>query len=128
MNRGAFRNATRGEFVSKSYALPGGGVVANVTHGLGGVPDRCEWRLVCLASEAGFSIGDEVLVSVANGGHQAFTAGANNTNVFLVLEKSSSGTANFSWASKTDGTMTSMTLSKWAARCYAYRNHYKANL
>ena len=127
MNKGAFKNATRSWFVSKPLALAAGGVAANLRHGLGGTPHLVRWVLVCLTSEGGYTPGDEVDIPAASTGYMEFASGANGTNVFLIMDKTGSGATNFAWVSKTDGTETTFTLSKWQAKCYAYRDSFIAN-
>lgn len=108
--------ATNG-FTSASYSLSAG-AVANVAHSLGVTPSVVRWVLVCDTTDNGFNPGDECdpgTFSISNDNNPAFAWGANGTNVFFSMN--SSGT--MFGISKSGGTESSFTPSRWQAKCYA---------
>lgn len=82
------------------------GMIVSIGHGLGVVPTNVRASLLCLTSEQGYSIGDEVQLGVGTATGQAQVA-ADATNVTLLLQ----GTPTV--ANKSTGTPASITLADW---------------
>lgn len=115
-------------FTSGLYSV-NSGKLADVAHGFSNAPVFVRWVMVCQASDAGYAIGDEVDVAAfvdvsyqfvsginvaTSPVAEAFSWGANKTNVFISCIDTSSMRVD----SKTGG-QTSVTPNNWKLKCYA---------
>lgn len=109
---------TNSTAVLGDYSLAAGSV-ANAAHNLGYTPTYVRWVYVCVTTEAGYAVGDEISVQAvedtSGGSRVAF--GANSTNVFLTLYDSIGSTLRL--YNKSTGALSAFTLGNWRARCYA---------
>ena len=74
-------------------AITNNGLIVDTGHGLGGVPDVVDWKVICTSNTGEYVIGDEVSIHSVQNYHlppevveQAFSGGANATNVFLAMD------------------------------------------
>ena len=110
-------------FTSGEYSITNSGLIANVAHGLAGVPQFSQWFLVCKTNDIGYVAGDQIPVLALTGvspSTPAFVEGKNATNVFLVsLLGGSPYVGNYWVATKTNGLVDQITGVRWRAKCVA---------
>lgn len=114
-----FRTNLASRFTVSGVSLGSGGSVYNAAHSLPGTPQAVRWVLVMgTTTENGYSALDELDVgamAVELGGAQAFSWGANATNVWLTLNNS----GTLAGRTKANGDAANFTPSRWTAKCYA---------
>lgn len=108
------------DFTSAEATITQNTVVVTAAHGLGIVPTRVRWVLVCKTAELGYSVADEMDVTAAsdsgtNGTHAG--QGANATNVFLVVRNN----ANYQLFNYSTMAATNITAASWRLKCYAWK-------
>lgn len=97
--------------VSTQQASPSAGATVTYAHGLGAIPTLAFATLVCISTEAGYSVGDEVEnMSFSNVSGQPcnYTVDKDATNVILIL-----GTGGLEIANKGSGAYVILTPAKW---------------
>lgn len=96
------------------------GFTLSLPHGLSNAPTVLRWVLVCTTAELGYSVGDELDLSTvgdSGSGSVHWNYGANSTNAFIVARNNNNiQLYNFT----TQGTGSTITLSSWKFKCYAY--------
>ena len=111
-------------FTSSNFVLrASAGVVANSPHGLNGTPASVRWVLTCRTNDVnGYTVGDEIeagnIAASAGNTAPAMLGGANSSNVFFIWY---GGEQPSLWElpNKTNGAQSYLTLTNWAAKCYA---------
>jgi len=95
------------------------GKLYDAPHNLGSTPVVPRWVLVCITPELGYSNNDEVPIEdFYNGGNgfQAFTGGANTTNLFLICN-----TTSLDVLRKDTAANAGITLGNWKGKGYGRR-------
>jgi hypothetical protein len=99
-------------YTSAEQTITAAGLV-QLTHGLGGVPDAVEYRLVCKTAQANYAVNDVVVVSVnstANGADCFSSPLVTSTNIDIRYNVSA---AVFYLQNKTTGAATALTPANW---------------
>ncbi|WP_210420169.1 hypothetical protein [Aquisphaera giovannonii] len=113
---------------TKSYSTTGqaislGGTLT-LTHGLGAAPKFIMTSIVCTSAEAGYNVGDELIVSLGgpySGTSVTATGGAMTVDATTINIKWSNGVAVFnSMLNKSTGAVVSLTESKWTLSVKAF--------
>lgn len=107
------------------YSVAGTGSIANVAHGLAGVPQIVKWVLKCTdaGGDCGYAQNDEipvecVIAEIGGGDYDcaAFVGGANATNVFLIKNNN---ITQCQIPGKAAGAPTGINFNKWEAKVTA---------
>lgn len=123
MNRGLF-GGLPGAFESPAVPLTSGANISvRFKHGLGGVPKRVYWVLVCVRSDLNYATGDELDArSMQNGGY-LFSSWSNATEVAANYPAAAHGPNTYYKDSSVSQVLdTGLTLGRWAIKCYASLN------
>lgn len=97
------------EFVSSEQTITAGGALS-LAHSLGTTPKLVQSRIICKVADAGYSVSDEVIVSMPDDSSGAVSSGQlvpTPTEVFVRFN------TNFILGNKSTGARTVLTLSSW---------------
>jgi hypothetical protein len=91
-----------------------------LAHNLGVVPSIFTMRLVCLSTEAGYAIGDIVVINYnwnrSDGTPVGLTARVDSTNITIAFNS----TSTIALVPKTGGSITNITPANWALNVIAF--------
>lgn len=101
-------------YESGEQAIASGGVV-NLTHGLAGKPLDIQYYLVCKVADAGYSIGDELLITpnVTEGSSGANKGIASWFDAVNINVRYGSDASVFNSLNKSSGVASSLTNTRW---------------
>lgn len=97
------------KYESAETAIPAAATAASVSHGLGAVPSSWSVVMRCKTTDAGYAVGDEIVVTTTNGDTgQQITAFSNATTLGIIRAATALAVAN-----KSTGVQTIITNASW---------------
>lgn len=114
--------AVRSAYVSSDQTITAGGLLT-LAHGLGQAPKIIMLYLVCATAEAGYAVGDVILISNNNGttaDNRHTAAYFDATNVYIRFTSTSSAPTVMAVANKTTGTTTTVANASFRLRVRAF--------
>jgi hypothetical protein len=110
-------------YLSTAQAIGYGGQTV-FAHGLGGMPQLVQMRLVCLGVEHGYSVGDEVLIEAtagADGGTSANAGPLHSVRITATQIIVRHPSVSYTLAHATTGATVNLTATNWAIVARAWR-------
>lgn len=107
------------QYVSSNQTITSGGLLT-LAHSLGAVPKSFTFELECATAEAGFSVGEDIVISINSTavGDNRFTAVyMDATNVYV---RYSNAAQVFTYANKATGAALQLTNTSWRLRVRAF--------